>query len=80
MIALLNLLEMKPLRIVLITDHLNFHVVDLVVGLQPREVVVQISVAGFVGSDIQDHVSEGRILRHVVVVDSLLRCSNCLPK
>ena len=80
MIALLDLLDINPLRLVLITGHLNMHVVDLVVGIQLREVVVQISVAGFVGSDIQDHVSEGRILRHVVVVDSLLRRPHGLPK
>ena len=54
-------------------------VFNLIVVFQVGEVMVEISVAGLVGSNIQDHVPEGCIFRHLIVVDGLLGCAHGLP-
>ena len=54
-------------------------VLNLVVVLQVGEVMVEISVAGLVGANIQDHVPEGCIFRHLIVVDGLLGSAHGIP-
>ena len=54
-------------------------VLNLVVVLQVGEVMVEISVAGLFGSNVQDHVPEGCIFRHLIVVDGLLGSAHGIP-
>ena len=53
--------------------------INRVVGWNVGKVMVQVSVARFISSDVCYHVSKGGILRQHVVLNRLLRCRHLFP-
>ena len=52
---------------------------DVTVGRDVSEMVIQVPMTSLVGAHMSHHVSEGRIWGQVVVLDGLLGCFHALP-
>jgi hypothetical protein len=60
------------LKVYLTVRKFNMVVVNFLPAWNVTEMMVHLSVAGFISSDGQDHIPHHRILRQLVVVDGFL--------